>query len=202
MSARVNLLPAAFVQRRRLRQRRRAWIAMCITLAASQGVIALVVSQRGREVGQYRAQAAKLNAALKQEKAERDMLRAKADVIARDTALAERLREKHCWSRWLGNLSLMVPGHVMLTNVETDPAQFGGNESVAANVARGVNAPAKANNPRLVRLRGAAARHEDLMALVKAMNGLTWFHSVQLEEAKREKIAEHEAIGFALACDW
>ncbi|MGB9626321.1 MAG: PilN domain-containing protein, partial [Phycisphaerae bacterium] len=56
--------------------------------------------------------------------------------------------------------------------------------------------------PHAIRIRGSAARHEDLMTLYKTMNGLRWFHSVQLEEARRQKVARQDAIGFALACNW
>jgi Tfp pilus assembly protein PilN len=202
MSARANLLPAVFVQRRCKRRRRRAWVTLWIALVAAQGVTALTVRERTRDVRGYRAQAVKLNALLKQEKATRDSLRAKADLIARDTALAKRLQEKHYWSRWLGSLSLMVPQRVMLTAVETGPPQFDAAQSVGLAVSPGAKQRSTGDGIRLFRLRGSAAQHEDLMALLKALNGVKWFRSVRLEEAKRQKVANREAIGFALACDW
>jgi len=144
----------------------------------------------------------KLQTALRQEKTERDALRAKVHTLTRDTELAERLREKHCWSRWLGSLGLMVPPHIVLTAVETEPPLFDAAQSGNAAGLRGAKDRRAETGPRAVRIRGSAAQHGDLMTLYKTMNGLTWFRSVQLEEARRQKVADQDAIGFALACNW
>ncbi len=202
MTVRVNLLPASLLRRRRARGRRRVWIAVCLGLAAAQGVAFSFVARRAHETRLYRNRAAQLTASLKQEKTERDAARLRAARLAHDVALAERLREKHYWSRWLGNLSLLTPERVMLTTVATEPPQFAGVQSLGPRAAAGPGDAATAAGPREVRLRGAARRHDDLIALLKALNSLPGFQSVQLLEAKRTPIGEKDAIGFALACDW
>ena len=202
MSTRANLLPEAFARRRRERRRRRAWVTACGLILAAQCVASFLVERRARDVRRWRDQAVKLQTSLRQEKAERDALRAKAQTVARHVELAERLREKHCWSRWLGSLSLMVPPHVVLTAVETEPPRFDAAPSGGTPGPSGAKDRPAETGPRAIRIRGSAAQHEDLMALYKTMNGLTWFHSVQLEEARRQKVAEHDTIGFALACNW
>ncbi len=205
MNARVNLLPIAIQKARRLRRRRRFWIGLCVLVAAMQAGSVLIANEKAREVRFRKQQAAQARASLDQEKKERDDTRVKAQELTRQISAAERLREKHLWSRWFGSLSLMMSPRIMLTEMRTDPA---GPVDVAGLVQHEIRPAAMGPDPtaagaaRGLRISGAAMDHKDLIELVEQMNGAKVFRSVHLEEARRENLGNREAIGFTLVCEW
>ena len=205
MTARVNLLPPTFVRRRRERRRRQVWISLCLLIVGVQVVAFLLMSGRVREVERQRAQATRLAKLLAQEKADRTAMQAEAASAAREVRAAERLREKHYWSRWLGNLGLVVPERVVLTSVQTDPPKYVETPALAIRVAAGPQPQTPAAAPSGVtgvRIAGIAVEHRDLLALLEAINGAGMFRSVRLEEARRGKAGEQEGISFRVTCEW
>lgn len=203
MTARVNLLPAGFVRRRRECRRRQMWISVCLLVVGAQVVAFLLMSGRVREVERQRSQAARLAKLLVQEKADRNAMQAEAASAAREVRAAERLREKHYWSRWLGSLGLVVPEHVVLVGVQTDPVKHVENPVLATKVvAGGPASPAAASGVTAVRLNGVAVEHKDLLALLEAINRTGMFRSVRLEEARRGEAGRQDGISFRVTCEW
>jgi len=143
VNAHVNLLPIAIQKARRLRRRRRFWIGLCVLVAAIQAGSVLIANERAREVRFRKQQTAQARASLVQKRKERDDTRAKAQELTREISAAERLREKHLWSRWFGSLSLMMSPRIVLTEMRTDPA---GPVDVAGLVQHEIR-PAAAENP-------------------------------------------------------
>jgi len=206
---RVNLLPAVFHQRRTRRRHRHAWIAVCLGVVAIEGAVAVWVSGRAREARLYGDRVRKYKAALAAEERQCGDLRDRLAQVRQDIRLAERLREKHRWSRWLGSLGMITPERVMLTAVQTEPPQYVPERTSpiprrAAKAGEKRQAePAPPARPSLkVRVRGMAADHASLMSLLTAMNDLRAFASVRLEEAQRQKFGAHEGIGFSVLCEW
>lgn len=202
MTARVNLLPTAFVRRRRERRRRRAWATTCLLVIGAQLVVFLLMSGRVREVERHRAEAARLAKLLDQEKADRKTMQAEAVTVAREMRAAERLREKHYWSRWLGSLGLIVPDRVVLTSVQTDPPKYVETPVVEMRAAKGALSPPSPSGVQAMRIAGSAVEHRDLLQLLEAINGSGMFRSVRLEEARRGKASEQEGISFRVTCEW
>lgn len=197
MTPRVNLLPIALQRHRLQRQRRRMWIIVCLVASVIQAGGFFVLDMKAHEARNARTRAAHLAKSLKQEKSERDALFAKSEAIHRELRTAERLREKHLWSRWFGTLGLIVPSQVVLTEIKTEPTRFTG---VAA--AHGVNNNESDAGVRIIRISGAAAEHRDLLSLLEQMNATKMFRSVHLEQARRDNVTGKEAIGFTLMCEW
>ncbi|HOW72015.1 MAG TPA: PilN domain-containing protein [Phycisphaerae bacterium] len=202
MTPRVNLLPAQFRRRRRDRRRRRLWISACLVVMGAQLVVFLLMSGRIREVERQRAQAARLARLLEQEKTDRKTIQAEAAAMAREVRAAERLREKHCWSRWLGNLGLIVPDRVVLTSIQTDPPRYVDSPAFEIRAAGGKQKPAAASGVSAMRIAGNAVEHRDLLALLEAINGTRLFQTVRLEEARRGKPGQQEGVSFRVTCEW
>ncbi|HSW47088.1 MAG TPA: PilN domain-containing protein [Phycisphaerae bacterium] len=202
MSIRVNLLPRDLQRRRRQRQRRRFWIGLCLFLAAVQVGTALLANFRVREVRTQQQRINLLQASLAHESMEREALQARAKALAADLKVAESLREKHYWSRWLGNLSLIAPSEVVLTELKTEPSRFAEASLAAFNDTREAAQTKAPAGVRVVRVAGAASEHGDLISLLEQMNRTRIFRSVRLEEARRDKMGEKEMIGFTLVCEW
>jgi len=200
MTPRVNLLPAAMVRRRRRSQRIRLWSAACVFAVVVEAGAALFVGSRAREVRRLEERIAALNGSLKSERAEVETQRAALEVAVREVRLAQRLREKHYWSRWLGALSRIAPDGIALTVVQTEPARAGSPRSGPAVPAKTTGATDE--RVRKVRVGGLAAGHDDFLALMTRMHGLHVFRSVQLNDARRETAAGREGVRFDLTCEW
>lgn len=198
MNKRVNLLPAIFEQRRARRRRVRRWVVICSLLAAAQGMMLFFVQDHVRDVRRYQSRLNELAESNRQDKKVRDDLKGQRDILQRDVQLAERMGDKHLWSRWLGSLSIMLPSQVTMISIQTEPAQLTETASYAgATSPRSVVKSADA-----VKIQGSALRHEDLIGLLKALNGMKTFQSVRLEEARRDKQSGRESIGFTIVCEW
>ena len=199
MTTRVNLLPADMQRHRIQRCRRRLWITLCVTAIAVQAGALFVANMRAQEVRLAKARAVRLAKSLTQEKSERDGLRSKADNLAAELKTAERLREKHLWSRWFASLGLIVPSQVVLTEVRTEPSRFSGAGNV---IQAGVGASEDKSGVRSIRISGAAVEHQDLINLLEQLNGTRMFRSVTIEQARRDRLGNREVIGFTLVCEW
>lgn len=206
---RVNLLPAVFHQRRTRRRHRHAWIAVCLGVVAIEGAVAVWVSGRAREARLYGDRVQKYRVALAAEERQCDDLRERLTQVRQDIRLAERLREKHRWSRWLGSLGMITPERVTLTAIQTEPPQYvpdrmppAPRPAAKAADKRRVEAALPPRSGLKVRVRGMAADHASLMSFLTAMNDLRAFASVRLEEAQRQNFGAHEGIGFSVLCEW
>jgi len=173
------------------------WIIVCLVAGVVQAGGFFVLDMKAHEARNAKTRAANLTQSLKQEKGERDALLAKSDALNRELRTAERLREKHLWSRWFGGLGLVVPSQVVLTEIKTEPTRFTG-----AAAARSNNDGEGDADVRIVRVSGEAAEHPDLLSLIEQMNAARMFRSVHLEQARRDHVRGKEAIGFTLMCEW
>ena len=69
-------------------------------------------------------------------------------------------------------------------------------------VSTGAGASEEQSGVRVIRISGAAVEHQDLISLLEQLNGTRMFRSVTIEQARRDKLGDREAIGFTLVCEW
>ena len=202
----VNLLPGGYVKRRRHHRRFRAAVLVGCVLLGIELVVGIVVHVRAERTRELYAAAdiAKQNSASMRK--DLDEPQRESRRLDRELQLAERLRTKHRWSRLIGMLSQITPGRVMLTSVSTDPPQWtvgllsgGTGVGEASNSATGASARPVLRG---VRLTGQAVDHQDLALFMAAIHGSNTFASLDLRQARRERIGEQESITFELECHW
>jgi len=200
----VNLLPMGYMKRRRHHRRFRVAVLAGSVLLGVELVAGIVVHGRAERTRELFAAGDLALQNIITTKKELDDPRHEAERLGREVHLAERLRTKHKWSRLMGTLARITPGRVLLTSIGTDPPQWtiglltntnGGGDSGAGkgggkSILRGV------------RLTGQAVDHQDLAALMAAIHGTNTFASLDLKQARRERIGDHEAINFELECQW
>jgi Tfp pilus assembly protein PilN len=200
----VNLLPVGYMKRRRHHRRFRLAVLVGSALLGVELVAGIVVHGRAERTRELYAAADAARQNITSTKKELDEPRHEADRLGREVHLAERLRTKHRWSRLMGTLAQITPGRVLLTSISTDPPQWTIGLLANANVGpdSGTGKGAGKSILRGVRLTGQAVDHQDLSALMAAIHGTNTFASLNLKQARRERMGEHETINFELECQW
>jgi Tfp pilus assembly protein PilN len=205
MSTQVNLLPGAYIRGRRHHRRFRVAVFIGCLLLGAELIAGIVVHGRAERTRELYAAAdlARQNSASTRRDLEDP--RREADRLGLEVRLAERLRTKHRWSRLLGTLAHITPNRVMLTSISTDPPRWAPN--ILGTIATGaveVSGPGRPARALLrgVTLIGQAVDHQDLATFMAAIHGTNIFASMDLRQARREKIGEQESIMFELECHW
>lgn len=204
MTMRVNLLPAGYVKRRKHLRRFRAAVIVGSFLLAIELAIGIVVHGRAERTRELYAAGDLARQNIVSTKKELDDPRHEADRLGREVHLAERLRTKHRWSRLMATLARITPGRVLITSIGTNPPQWTvgllASNNVGPSSATGKTPTKSILNG--VRLTGQAIDHQDLAALMAAIHATNTFASLDLKQARREKVGDHEAINFELDCEW
>lgn len=193
----VNLLPLAHLRRRQHHRRFRIAVFAGALLLGAELIAGIIVhgkAERARELFAA-ADTARQNIAATRREAEEP--KRQAQRLSREVALAERLRTKHRWSRLMASMSEAIPSRVVLSTISTDPPQWPVNILNDLNAGRG-------SRPILsgVRLTGQAIDHQDLTAFMSAIHASNLFASLDLRQARRERVQERDAILFELECRW
>ncbi len=207
MTPRVNLLPETYRRARARRIRARRVCALVVVALAAEMAVGVALHWRAQEgrrllrlADQARTKAAELNERLSAPRRE-------ASLISEQLALAERLHERHLWSRLLATLSATMPERVTLTALSTDPPRWSPSLQPAPRPASAGPAPkaADAPPPQLlegVSLKGLAPAHQDLAGLMSALQKSGVFASLDLRDMRRDASREEGAMTFELHCRW
>jgi Tfp pilus assembly protein PilN len=204
MTMKVNLLPAGYVKRRKHHRRFRAAVIVGSFLLALELVVGIVVHGRAERTRELYAAGDLARQNSITTKKELDDPRHEAERMGREVHLAERLRTKHRWSRLMATLTRITPARVLLTSIGTNPPQWTIGLLAGNNVGSTPGA-GKVTARRIlsgVRLTGQAIDHQDLAALMAAIHATNTFASLDLKQARRERIGDHETINFELDCEW
>lgn len=201
MRPRINLLPLAYREARRRRRRIRAAVVVGGLLLAGEMVVALAVHLRASDTRSLLAAAAEARQATTSVTKKTEQPKREFELLARQVALAERLRAKHYWSRLLGAIGRATPENVVLSAISTDPPQW--VPSLRRTAQPGT--ATKTETRKVVEgitIMGHAAEHGDVSALVSAMYGSGVFERIELRQARRDSSQGREAIAFELSCRW
>ena len=197
MSAFMNLVPDACLQRQARGKRRNVWLGAglsCVVLLLAFWALgahrAAAAERLGHTLDDARARLETMEQALTSGLAKRDALTASFDQLS-------ALRHPQPWSRRLAALTRRAPPRVVLTALtsEAKPTRAPRGQAGTTDAHGQRNAI-----PSTVTVRGMALDHEALIRLIRAMERIEDFADVELVRASREPYRNDFAIAFELSC--
>ena len=209
MTVQVNLLPTEYRSRARRFRRLKLWIAASVAMAPALILSSMFLRLRATETLSFLDRTAQLcveeRAVIKQ----LESLEAEREGLARNVALAERLRRKHRWSEALEALARKLPDRVVLTRLASDPPRdsYVSGERPGAK-ARERLAGKKGDSEdrdgaaRGFLIDGIAANHESLAVLLGALDDNDRFGRCELRSSSRQRFMDDFAVGFTIYTRW
>lgn len=204
---RVNLLPADYVQRHQRVVRLRRWIAVGVMVLAVQIAAGVVLAQLA-------APARRLQAGLEAAVAQKHALAKRLSGIAieqteldKQMRLADQLNRKHRWSDLLACVSRAMPGTVVLTRCESDPARSKLKTKSVLPIAKPAkpgeaDAPAAADVAEGLLISGVATDHDSVAVFLRNLNGTGGVGRCTLESTVRQPYLNSEGVFFTIRTRW
>jgi len=201
-----NLVPEPYRQQRVLRRHLRCWAAASLLLLgviAVAGIQRISAEQRLQHLQDTLRRREALRAQVEQEctavQRERDALVARAEALI-------ALRREHPLPAQLLQLANAAPDGVVLTRIEgrtpgtRHTAKADRPSAAAATGKAGLREPQHTEALRL-EIDGYAIDHQELMRLIRAMQGIEHWRHVSTVRVSREPLATGSALAFQLWCE-
>jgi len=208
MKCSVNLVPLVRRQALKRSRRRSMWVIVCgltaVLLFTGWGVqrsaTATTVRQRG-ELEALNVQRGEVQRRLGLANEERERLLERLETLG-------RARPAKPWATQLAALTQRAPEGVCLTSLRIEPP----SETAAAPTARRETPAAERGTPppaaeapsvtkQMVRLKGYALDHGQLIQMLNVLQSLRGWREVELVRATAEPFAGSHAVAFEFACE-
>ena len=208
MTAQVNLLPSEYHWRARRGRRLRMWVMLCVAALVSQLILAATVHHLASET---RTRARQIADARSEEKAlikQLAVLKADYQAVRRRMDLAEKLGQKHQWSRTLRHLVEAVPQTAMLTRVHTIPPRAEAPKQRQTSPER--LAPLNDHRPepthgsvaRGLVIDGLATDHESAATFLKCLNDTRRLGTCELLSTHQQPFRDGHAVTLSIRSEW